>query len=287
MNRYQSKQPCAHLIGHLDESGKGATGLERVYDNFLSMQSGGLKAVWSVDALGHILYGNGISFKSDNYNSPAGLQLTIDLEIQKIAENALESFNINKGAVVVTDAETSEILASASLPVFNPNDLAASVSDEAAPFLNRAAVPYSVGSVFKPIVAACAFENNVSVSHICTGGIKIGGTVFGCNDSTAHGEVDLKKAMERSCNTYFIALGQKAGADKLLSLCSAMGFGKSEELADNYYLKPGISPPRQKFPRRRTLQTRCSVRVSLWQALYKWRSHIPALQTAAFTARLH
>lgn len=242
VNRYSVNQPCVHLIGHLDENGNGAMGLEKAYNNYLSQQSGEIKAIWSVDALGHILLGESIEFKKDGYLSPAGIQLTIDLNIQRIAENALLHHNIDKGACVVLDADTCEILACASVPEFNPLDLSADIENIDSPFINRALTPYSVGSVFKPFVAVSALECNIDFSYNCTGSIDINGTTFRCNNSVAHGYSTLKSAMENSCNTYFIALGQKVGAEKLIKLCSSLGMGKSIELADNFNLKSGILP---------------------------------------------
>ncbi len=241
-DRYSYNQPCVHLIGHLDENGKGAMGLEKAYDSFLSQQNGELKAVWGVDALNHILYGNGITAESNNYLSPAGIQLTIDLDIQQIAEDVLSEFNIGKGAAVVMNSETAEILACASVPEFNPLNLSASMNSADSPFINRAATPYSVGSVFKPFAASAAIENNIGFTYNCMGSIEINGTTFNCSDSKVHGTVDMTTAMEKSCNTYFIALGQKIGSEKLISLCADFGFGKSAELADNMYLKSGKLP---------------------------------------------
>lgn len=245
--RYSNNQHCVHLIGHLDDSGNGATGLERAYNELLSHQGGTLKAVWNVDARGHILYGEGIDFKNNGYLSPAGIQLTINADIQEIVENALSEHNIGRGAAVLMDAQSGEILALTSLPTFDPNNLSASVNDTNSPFLNRAVTPYSVGSVFKPFVAAAAIENNINAEHTCTGNITIGSTSFGCNNNTAHGNVNMKTAMEKSCNTYFIALGQKVGNEKLLSLCSEMGLGKSIELADNFNLKAGYLPKNEEI----------------------------------------
>ena len=241
-DRYSYNQICVHLIGHLDENGDGATGLEKAYNNYLKRCDGNIKAVWSVDALGNILWGEGISFESDDYLSPAGIQLTIDLEIQKIAENSLVNHNIDKGAVVVLNSDTNEILAMASVPVFNPLNLSEAINSNDSPFINRALTPYSVGSVFKPFVACTAIENNVNFTHNCTGSIDIGGTTFKCNNNNAHGIVNMTSAMEQSCNTYFIALGQKIGDEKLISLCSDFGLGKQTELADNFYAKAGKLP---------------------------------------------
>lgn len=242
LNRYSSNQPCAHLIGHLDETGNGVMGLERAYNNFLAMNKGELKAVWSCDAIGNILLGEGINFESTNYLSPAGIQLTIDLDIQNIAEDTLTNNNIEKGAVVILNSDTNEILAMASVPTFNPNDIALSLENSNAPFLNRALTPYSVGSVFKPFVACCAVENHINLTYNCTGSITVGGTVFRCNNGTSHGIVDIDSAMQCSCNCYFIALGQKIGKEKFLFLCNNFGFGKSLELADNFFIKSGILP---------------------------------------------
>ncbi len=240
--RYSLNQPCAHLIGHLNNEGKGAMGLEKAYDSFLSMNNGALKITWGVDALGHILYGDELKIDTENYLSPAGIQLTIDLEIQKIAENLLRDFEVNEGAIVVMDSYTAEILATASVPIFNPLDLSAGINQENSPFLNRATSSYSAGSVFKPFVAATAIENGVDFSYNCTGSITINGTTFKCSNSTAHGFVNLTSATEKSCNTYFIALGQQLGKEKILSICNDFGLGKQIELADNFYLTTSKLP---------------------------------------------
>ena len=241
-NRYSKNQPLVHLIGHLDENGAGTMGLEKAYNSLLNRQSGNLKAVWSVDALGNVLFGEGISIKSENYLSPAGIQLTVDLQIQRIAENALENYNINKGAVVILDGNTNEILASASNPTFNPLNIGENLDESGQPFINRAVTPYCVGSIFKPFVATAGIESNINLNHNCTGAIKIGNQSFNCSNHTSHGDVNMKTATEKSCNTYFIALGQKIGVDKITSLCSDFGFGKEIELADNFQLNSGNLP---------------------------------------------
>ncbi len=242
VNRYTDSQSCVHLIGHLDENGNGAMGLEKAYNSYLSKYTGSLKAVWNCDAIGNILLGEGIKFEGDDYLSPAGIQLTIDLEIQKIAENALVEENINQGAVVILNSNTNEILAMASIPGFNPNNISADMNNENSPFINRAITPYSVGSVFKPFVVACAMENNMPFTYNCTGSIDVNGTTFKCSNDVAHGDVDMNSATEQSCNCYFIALGQKIGAERLINLCSDFGLGKQQELADNFHIKSGKLP---------------------------------------------
>lgn len=245
--RYSDNQPCVHIIGHLDSENSGAMGLEKAYNSYLSQNSGTMKARWSVNALGHIIHGENLEFASEDYLSPAGIQLTIDTDFQNIAEVVLTDNNVEKGAVVIMNSDTCEILASASVPTFNPNDLAKSLNDENRPFVNRAVSAYSVGSIFKPITASVAIENNIEMTYHCVGSINIGGTVFSCNNGTAHGMVDMKSAMEKSCNSYFIALGQQIGSEKLISLCKNLGFGKSVEIADNYNLPSGVLPSNQEI----------------------------------------
>lgn len=242
VNRYADNQSCVHLIGHLDENGEGAMGLEKAYENYLKLQNGTLKAFWSIDALGNILIGEGVNFESENYLSPAGIQLTIDLDVQKIAEKALVDSGISKGAVVILNAYTNEILAMASAPIFNPDDISSSLNNTDSPFINRCITPYSVGSVFKPFVAASALENSIDMTHNCTGSIAVNGTVFRCSNNVSHGEVDMNSAMEKSCNTYFIALGQQVGKEKLISLCENLRLGKSVEICDNFYTQSGVLP---------------------------------------------
>lgn len=240
--RYSDTQPLCHIIGHLDSDGNGAMGLEKAYNDYLAQQSGKIYAEWSVNALGHILHGETLTFKNSNYLSPAGIQLTIDLRLQNIAESSLKSNDISKGAVVIMNSDTGELLAIASTPVFNPNRLENALENIDQPFINRAINAYSVGSIFKPIVAVCAIENNIDLEYNCVGSIKVNGTNFKCNNGNAHGKLNMKNAMEKSCNCYFIALGQKIGGEKILTLCKNSGLGKSFELADNFTVSSGILP---------------------------------------------
>ena len=242
VNRYSDNQSCVHLIGHLDENGQGVLGIEKAYNSYLSNYCGELKAKWSTNAIGNILLGEGVNFESNGYLSPAGIQLTIDLEIQEIAENSLVENNIDKGAVVILNSYTNEILAMASAPKFNPNDISADMSNPNSPFMNRAITPYSVGSVFKPFVSACALENNIQMTYKCKGSININGTTFRCNNGNAHGKVNMNSAMEQSCNCYFIALGQELNIENFLNFCGDFGLGKAIELADSFTTKSGNMP---------------------------------------------
>ena len=242
IQRYSENQSCVHLIGHLDRENNGALGLEKVYNDLLSSNNKSIKVSWYTDAMGRVLIGEGISVASNNYLSAEGIQITIDLNIQQLTEKLLIEENIQKGAIVVLNADTSEILACASVPTFHPDNLQDSVNSTDSPFLNRAISAYSVGSVFKPFVAASAIEHNVDLEYECTGQISVNGKMFRCSGNIAHGKVDMTTAMENSCNCYFIALGQELGTERLLSFCRQFKFGEKLELADNLYTTKGNLP---------------------------------------------
>lgn len=240
--RYSDNQICPHLIGHLDFDGNGALGLEKAYNDFLKINTQPLKAFWSVDAMGRVLKGEEIVSNYSDYSNKWGIQLTIDRKIQESVEKILENNAIDKGCAVVLNGATSEILASASYPKFSPNNLEKSVNDNNKPFVNRAVSSYSIGSVFKPFTAALAIENGVSLKTYCNGTVNVGSVSFGCNNHTAHGMVDMSTAMEKSCNCYFIELGQKIGARQLVSFCKSLDFGEEREFADNMYWSKGTLP---------------------------------------------
>ncbi|MCH5169981.1 MAG: penicillin-binding protein 2 [Oscillospiraceae bacterium] len=242
VKRYNGENLCPHLIGYLDGDGNGVAGLEKNYDSFLKMTGGTVRATWSADAQNRILLGQKINVTETNYPDAGGISLTIDKEFQSALQKIMNNSDISVGAAVIMDSENSEILASCSLPSFDPQNVAAYLNKENAPLINRADTAYSVGSVFKPFVAAAALENGIEVEHYCNGIISVGGKSFRCNNGIAHGQTEMAQAMEKSCNTYFIHLGQSVGAEKLLNICEGLGLGKSFEYEDGIYSKKGNLP---------------------------------------------
>ncbi|HOL79663.1 MAG TPA: penicillin-binding protein 2 [Clostridiales bacterium] len=243
--RYEENQPAAHLIGYISpEEKKGVSGLEKSFDQLLSSHSGRISVSFGVDGTGKALIGEGITINDENYNSPAGLMLTLDKRLQGIVENALDIYDIEMGAAVVLKAETSEILALASRPVFDPSNPSVSLKAENAPFLNRALMAYSVGSIFKPVVAAAAIENGISESfeHDCVGYVQIGSNRFRCHNRSGHGVLDMAGAIANSCNTYFIELSKQVGAEKVYAMANAFGFGREIELSDGLLSAAGSMP---------------------------------------------
>ncbi len=242
--RYSDTDVATHIIGYTDYEGNGVDGTEKAYDSILRNHSGSYSVRYSVDAYGNCLGGIEPEIVDDNYASQGGIVLTIDYDIQRICENAMKINSLERGAVVVLDAETSEILALASTPEYNRDDMSASLTDDDRPFLNRAVSAYPVGSVFKPVVAAAALENSVDTDlyFSCDGFINVSGVKFNCHNRSGHGMVNMSDAMCVSCNAYFISLGIDVGSSAVISLARELGFGKADEICDNMVTASGNLP---------------------------------------------
>ena len=146
------------------------------------------------------------------------LRLTIDHSLQEKARGLLKG---RKGAIVAMNPRTGEIYAMVSLPDFDTSNLREnwkSISEDPnSPLLNRATQGlYTPGSVFKIITTVAALETPELEKHYsCSGTTKIDGYIFKDYNSKAHGEVDLKKAFVKSCNTYFAEKSLIIGKEKL------------------------------------------------------------------------
>lgn len=239
--RYDENSLC-HILGYCNND-KGMYGIEKYYDDILEKTSGSLSLKYHCDALGRVLNGEAVEVYNDNYNNKSGIVLTIDKDIQKILENALTNHNIDVGCGIVLDANTSEILACASTPVIDRNNLNNSLLNENSPFINRAFSGYAVGSVFKVVTAISAIENNKNnLIYECKGNITKSDNTFNCSKKDGHGEMDLKSAITYSCNPYFIELSTIVGAEDLLNTATLLGFNKSTDFGNGYFTDKGNLP---------------------------------------------
>ena len=161
--RSTEDQTAVHLIGYLDQEGHGVTGIEAAYDTLLTEAGGTLSVRYTTDTMGRALATEPPEVVDEGYNGAGGVVLTIDREIQLLAEEAAAR-HFEKGAVVVLDVHTGEIRAMASLPVYDPENVAAALDDPDTPLINRALLPYSVGSTFKVLVAATALEQGYAAT---------------------------------------------------------------------------------------------------------------------------
>lgn len=233
--RYAEDLGLEHIIGYTDAEDKGACGLEKSFDELLRAKDN-TEVFFETSALGEFMLG---ARPQINKSLPNGnVYLTINKDIQKICNNAAKSIKL--GAVIVTETETGKIRGMVSKPEFDVNNLKASVNDKNSPFLNRALNAYSVGSVFKPLIAAAMLEtSNNNFTFKCTGYTDIMGIRFYCNNRNGHGNMDLNTAIQNSCNTYFYNAAAKINPEVFMEISAVLGFGKKTVLADGLYAVDG------------------------------------------------
>ena len=218
--------PSVQLLGYLDsERLHGKSGLSLEYDRYLFFDKT-TSANVAASASGGMLLGVDPERNDCGDVYDCGIITTLDYDIQRAAEAALAQ--AKKGAIAVTQTGSGEILALASSPSFNPNELYTALVSPDSPFLNRALCGYNLGSVFKICVAAAALEEGISpeFSYCCTGSIDCGNTFY-CHKADGHGEIGMSEAFAKSCNTYFINLAKEIGAEKIYQ--TAVNFGLSGE----------------------------------------------------------
>jgi penicillin-binding protein 2 len=242
-SRYTSGCPAAHIIGYLDGSGKGAAGIEKIFDEYLSTGQGKITVSYQTDALGHILSGSGKTVSDKSTQRKRGVVLTIDRSIQQLAEESVSRY-LKKGAAVVLDVPSGKILALASLPSYDQNHVAAVLKSADSPLLNRATSAYNLGSVFKLVAAATALDDGISpdTSFTCAGSVDVDGQAFHCYDGEKHGTENMKQAIANSCNTYFVQLMQKVPQKDFYQMAKLLGFGSACEIAPGMTATAGTLP---------------------------------------------
>ncbi len=239
--RYSDDGLCAHLIGTLDANGEGASGLEAALNEYLSAGNSGLYISELVNANGRLCAGTTPTLYTDGAKAQ-DVTLTIDADIQRIAAECAEK-RIKRGCAVVMDTDTAQLLALVSLPDFCQNDVAAALEENDGALVNKALEAYNVGSIYKPVIAAAALESGTSLPIFeCTGVYETDGSIYNCNDSTAHGTTDLAHALTVSCNTYFVALAQRTGAQNVYAMAKLLGFGTRLDLFCAYGSGGGNMP---------------------------------------------
>jgi len=215
--------------GYNIESIIGKSGIEKVYDQELKGKDGYVRRI--VDATNQVTAE--IVDKGAEPLPGNNIILTIDRDVQKIAEQALGE---RTGAVIVSRPSTGEILAMVSYPRFDPNFFVRQTSkevfkkltlDKRKPFLNRAIqAQYPAGSVFKLVVALALLDSGKvppEREFTCGGGYQLGNRFFSC--WTNHGRVDLYKAIVQSCDSYFYQVSLILGPELIEEYAKKIGFG--------------------------------------------------------------
>ena len=233
---------AVHLLGYLDQEGRGVTGLERAWDAVLENSCDQTAAVCRTTARGRLLGTGTPEIEVEQQGTDAQVQLTLDADIQRLCEGLAQLY-MPRGCILVMDTATGEVLASVSMPEYDPDDVARSIRADDTSLVNRAFSTFSVGSVFKVAAALAAYENGLDwFTHDCTGSIEVDGQTYRCALGKAHGTVNLRGALEQSCNTYFVALGQILGGQALGTAAAELGFGTAVPIAPDLTASAGVLP---------------------------------------------
>ena len=235
---------AAHLIGYVGEVSEedlnsskfdfyspgdmvGKFGVEETYDSLLRGTDGSRDVIVNshgkeVDQLRQVLAIPG-----------QDLRLTIDLDVQRVAEQAMEGKN---GALVAMDPHTGEILAMVSRPTFDPNQFAVRltkaywsqiITDPDHPLMNKSIqAQLAPGSTFKIIMSFAGLQEGAAqdMRVMCNGGGTFFGRFFACDKH--HGMVDIDHAIPWSCDTFYYTLAQKLGIDTIAKYATEVGLSQ-------------------------------------------------------------
>ncbi len=245
---YQEGKSGSHYLGYVGEIGKGMldnpefegsvqgdivgkTGVERAYNRELHGVRGQRRVV--VNSGGRVM---GDLAGSIPPVPGIDIRLTINLDMQRELDAA---FGDMVGAGVFLDTRSGDVLAITSRPGYDPNYFARRftrqfwkglVEDPLKPLQNRAIQSgYSPGSTFKPVMAAAALEEGVAVPSttiFCGGSGVFYGRRFLCHEKSGHGYVNMKQAIQVSCNVYFYTLGSRLGIDSVAKYAKLFGLGR-------------------------------------------------------------
>jgi len=235
---------AAHLIGYVGEVSEqmlddpryafyspgdvvGRSGVEETYDALLRGVDGSRDVIVNSHGkeLGHL--GQELAIPGKD------LKLTIDLDIQRAAEKALEG---KTGAIVAMDPHTGEILAMASRPTFDPNQFSVRLTknywneilnNPDHPLLNKTIqAQLAPGSTFKIIMSFAGLQEGVAQTmHVqCNGGGTFYGQFHACDH--AHGIVTINNAIPWSCDTFYYTLADRLGIDTIAKYATSLGISQ-------------------------------------------------------------
>jgi penicillin-binding protein 2 len=240
--KYPANALAAHLFGYVGQASEaqlgdgiaqgaivGQQGIERIYNKILMGEDGARRVV--VNSVGREIS----TLQRVPPSEGRRVQLTIDYDLQQAAEAGFRHAGFN-GAALIMDPRNGEVLTYTSLPSYDPNDFASGIdrvtwaslnSDKLRPLQNRVIQGrYSPGSTFKIVVATAALEEGLATPDFrvtCNGGANFFGRYYRCHLKGGHGSMDMRHALEKSCNVYFYTLGNMLGVDKIYKWAEKLG----------------------------------------------------------------
>jgi len=261
---YNYGNVASHVIGYLGEINKkelarqepgvyrggdmiGKMGLEKLREKELRGEKG--RDYMEVNALG---------FEQRNLKGLAplpgnDLQLTIDVDLQKAAEDIMMAEN-KSGAVVAIEVNTGRLLMLASSPVLELDKFIGGISyknwqemldNPHHPLINKIVQgQYPPGSTYKLVTAIAGLAEGVITPDTimyCPGHYRFGNRTYRCWKHSGHGAVDLKRALSESCDVYFYQVGQRLGVDRLAEYAKRLGLGRKTGV-EMEHEKSGLIP---------------------------------------------
>jgi len=250
-SRYYPDGPAvAHLVGYVGTANAkeyeaenknplliipgfkiGKQGLEKTLEPYLRGVPGGQRI--EVTARGKLV--KELDPKPDR--SGQTVQLTIDQGLQQYAARRMGD---QSGALVAMDVTSGDMLAFVSMPAFDPNSFSEGIGrtewkmlseNDHIPLLNKVAQGlYPSGSTIKPAMALAFLKQGIDPKRrvVCNGGYQIGNRYFRCD--AVHGSMDMRSAIERSCNTYFWATGLITDPEQTTEMVNYLGYGEEFDL---------------------------------------------------------
>jgi beta-lactamase regulating signal transducer with metallopeptidase domain/membrane peptidoglycan carboxypeptidase len=186
--------------------------------------------------------------KQHNAELAAGkdVTLTLDMRLQSLALRAMTEAGVTRGAAVVLDPRTGEVLAAVSLPSYDPNQFVpvidlkswdALLKDAERPMLSRCLKGFSPGSTFKVLIGLAGGAAGISAQKFnCTGSVTYGSKAMGCwikrQNGGGHGMLGMRDSLAVSCNCYWYQFGNLAGIDQIESMGRTIGFGSAYGITD-------------------------------------------------------
>jgi penicillin-binding protein 2 len=302
-SRYYPTGPAVgHLIGYVGAASReeyeaepspllltpgyklGKDGLEKQFEQVLRGVPGARRS--EVTASGRIV--RDLDMREDVQGQ--SIKLTIDGALQDYAARRI---GLESAAVVVIDCHTGGILALVSMPSFDPNSFADGVGrvewkmlndDDHIPLLNKALRGlYPPGSTVKPMATLALQQHGVSPDERinCPGGYRLGNRFFRCD--AVHGSLDMRGAIEHSCNTYFWTMAHRVGYDAIAPAAKLLGLGQEFDL-------PGSAQRYGTIPdsgwKMRRYQQEWTASDSLNAAIGQGYVSVSPLQLAVMTSRI-
>ena len=218
----------SHTLGFVGIDNQGLSGLELMYDKYLTGEYGAIK--YLSDAKGNKLK------LTEAYEKPQdgiNMSLTINYKLQAVVEreldNAVKRYNPDQALAIAMNPKTGEILAISSRPNFSPSNYKKYSTEQ----INRNLpiwATYEPGSTFKIITLATALQEQLVDLDKDTfndgGSIHVENARIKCWKAGGHGHQTFLQVVENSCNPGFVTLGQRIGKDKLFEYINKFGFGK-------------------------------------------------------------